>query len=68
MTTHCLFFFQNFVPHVSLDVNVADFGNCQNLRVIEDKILNLTNHTKGKITVQWVVGMLSGRGCLFILI
>ena len=55
----CLFLplFQNFVPHVSLDVNVADFGNCQNLRVIEDKVINLTNHTKGKITVQWVVGM-----------
>ncbi|XP_053386703.1 cilia- and flagella-associated protein 65-like isoform X2 [Mercenaria mercenaria] len=46
----------NFVPHVSLDVNVVDFGNCQNLRVIEDKILNLTNHTKGKVTVQWIGG------------
>lgn len=46
----------NFVPHVSFDINVVDFGNCQNLRVIEDKILNLTNHTKGKITVQWVGG------------
>ncbi|XP_060587307.1 cilia- and flagella-associated protein 65-like isoform X2 [Ruditapes philippinarum] len=46
----------NFVPHVSLDVNVLDFGNCQNLRVIEDKILNLTNHTKGKVTVQWIGG------------
>ena len=47
---------QNFVPHVSLDLNVADFGNCQNLRVIDDKVINLTNHTKGKITVQWIVG------------
>ncbi|KAJ8320586.1 hypothetical protein KUTeg_002173 [Tegillarca granosa] len=46
----------NFVPHVSLDVNIADFGNCQNLRVIEDKIVNITNHTKGKITVQWIEG------------
>jgi len=50
--------FQNFVPHVSTDINVADFGNCQNLRVIEDRIVNLTNHTKGKITVQWGTGKL----------
>lgn len=46
----------NFVPHVSFDVSVVDFGNCQNLRVIEDKIINLTNHTKGKVTVQWIGG------------
>ncbi|KAL4217273.1 hypothetical protein ACF0H5_023724 [Mactra antiquata] len=46
----------NFVPHVSFDVNVVDFGNCQNLRAIEDKLLNLTNHTKGKITIQWIGG------------
>lgn len=46
----------NFVPHVSLDVNNADFGNCQNLRVIENKVINITNHTKGKITVQWMGG------------
>ncbi|KAL5005595.1 hypothetical protein ScPMuIL_016753 [Solemya velum] len=44
----------NFVPHVSLDTNVADFGNCQNLRIIEDKVINLTNHTRGKVTVQWI--------------
>ncbi|KAK3591649.1 hypothetical protein CHS0354_040559 [Potamilus streckersoni] len=44
----------NFVPHVSLDISVIDFGNCQNLRVIENKLFNLTNHTKGKITVQWI--------------
>ncbi|XP_071101269.1 cilia- and flagella-associated protein 65-like isoform X1 [Haliotis cracherodii] len=44
----------NFVPHVSTDVNLADFGNCQNLRVIEDKTVNVTNHTKGKVTVQWM--------------
>lgn len=48
--------FINFVPHVSFDVNTVDFGNCQNLRVIEDRIINLTNHTKGKITVQWIGG------------
>ncbi|XP_052236731.1 cilia- and flagella-associated protein 65-like [Dreissena polymorpha] len=46
----------NFVPHVSTDVNVVDFGNCQNLRVIEDRNVTLTNHTKGKITVQWMGG------------
>ena len=29
---------QNSVPHVSIDTNLADFGNCSNLRVIEDKV------------------------------
>ena len=33
-----IFILQNFVPHVSLDVNNADFGNCQNLKVIENKV------------------------------
>ncbi|XP_041374433.1 cilia- and flagella-associated protein 65-like [Gigantopelta aegis] len=42
------------VPHVSTDINMADFGNCQSLKFIEDKTVNLTNHTKGKITVQWM--------------
>ncbi|WAR10588.1 CFA65-like protein [Mya arenaria] len=46
----------NFVPHVSTDIHVVDFGNCQNLRVIEDRVINVTNHTKGKITIQWGAG------------
>jgi len=50
-------FLQNYVPHVSTDINIVDFGKCQNLRVVEDQVLNLTNHTKGKITVQWIGGM-----------
>ena len=37
-----IFILQNFVPHVSLDVNNADFGNCQNLRVIENKVRKLS--------------------------
>ena len=54
----CFFvFLQNYVPHVSTDINIVDFGKCQNLRVVEDQVLNLTNHTKGKITVQWIGGM-----------
>ncbi|KAK3083386.1 hypothetical protein FSP39_021362 [Pinctada imbricata] len=46
----------NFVPHVSLESNIVDFGQCPNLRVIEDKMINITNHTKGKITIQWMGG------------
>ncbi|XP_078326129.1 cilia- and flagella-associated protein 65-like isoform X1 [Crassostrea virginica] len=46
----------NSVPHVSIDTNLADFGNCSNLRVIEDKIINITNHTYGKVTIQWNCG------------
>ncbi|CAC5365950.1 unnamed protein product [Mytilus coruscus] len=46
----------NFVPHVSLETNNIDFGNCQNIRTIENKVINITNHTKGKITVQWMGG------------
>ncbi|XP_050388962.1 cilia- and flagella-associated protein 65 [Patella vulgata] len=42
------------VPHVSCDINVADFGNCQSLRTVEDKTVNITNHTRGKVTVQWI--------------
>ncbi|ESO88046.1 hypothetical protein LOTGIDRAFT_219687 [Lottia gigantea] len=41
-------------PHVSCDINVADFGNCQSLRTVEDKVVNLINHTRGKVTVQWI--------------
>lgn len=41
------------VPHVSADVNFADFGKCQNLRSIEEKTVNITNHTRGKVIVQW---------------
>ncbi|XP_064598008.1 LOW QUALITY PROTEIN: cilia- and flagella-associated protein 65-like [Liolophura sinensis] len=42
------------IPHVSLDTDKADFGNCQNLRIIEDKTINITNHTRGKITISWI--------------
>ncbi|CAH1790082.1 unnamed protein product [Owenia fusiformis] len=42
------------VPHVSLDVHEADFGQCTSMRLVEPKTLNVTNHTKGKITVVWM--------------
>ncbi|XP_069108657.1 cilia- and flagella-associated protein 65-like isoform X1 [Argopecten irradians] len=45
-----------FVPHISMDVNNIDFGKCQNIRLVEDKLLNITNHTHGKVTVQWIGG------------
>ncbi|OWF45565.1 hypothetical protein KP79_PYT24425 [Mizuhopecten yessoensis] len=45
-----------FVPHISMDINNADFGRCQNIRLVEDRILNMTNHTCGKVTVQWIGG------------
>ena len=43
--SHSLIFPQNFVPQVSLDLNVADFGNCQNLRVIDNNKKYLVAHT-----------------------
>ncbi|KAK7484650.1 hypothetical protein BaRGS_00024058, partial [Batillaria attramentaria] len=43
----------NMVPHVSADIHSAEFGNCQNLRAIEEKTVNITNHTRGKVIVQW---------------
>ncbi|KAK7113832.1 cilia- and flagella-associated protein 65-like isoform X2 [Littorina saxatilis] len=41
------------VPHVSADIHVADFGNCSSMRGIEEKTINITNHTRGKVLVQW---------------
>ncbi|XP_064646085.1 cilia- and flagella-associated protein 65-like isoform X2 [Lineus longissimus] len=42
------------VPHVSTDIHHADFGNQQNLRLIEQQTINVTNHTKGKVTLVWM--------------
>ncbi|XP_013412505.1 cilia- and flagella-associated protein 65-like [Lingula anatina] len=44
------------VPHASTDMHIADFGNITNWRVTEQKSFNITNHTKGKVTVQWMGG------------
>ncbi|XP_077997157.1 cilia- and flagella-associated protein 65-like [Glandiceps talaboti] len=41
-------------PHVTLDTNSIDFGQCMNLRLIEPQTVNVTNHTKGKITINWM--------------
>ncbi|XP_076448439.1 cilia- and flagella-associated protein 65-like [Babylonia areolata] len=41
------------VPHVSADIHVADFGHCQNLQANEEKTINITNHTRGKVLVHW---------------
>ncbi|XP_059144553.1 cilia- and flagella-associated protein 65-like [Physella acuta] len=41
------------VPHVSLDTPSLDFGNCPNLKATLEKTVTITNHTRGKVTVQW---------------
>lgn len=41
-------------PHVSLDSVYADFGRCTDMKNIEPRCVVLTNHTKGKIAVQWM--------------
>ncbi|PFX25001.1 Coiled-coil domain-containing protein 108 [Stylophora pistillata] len=42
------------VPHVSLDVHQADFGQLLDPKAVEQKTVNITNHTKGKITCMWI--------------
>ena len=42
------------LPHVSTDIHQADFGCCTDLRNAETKVVNVTNHTKGKVTVVWM--------------
>ncbi|BFZ22011.1 hypothetical protein BsWGS_25049 [Bradybaena similaris] len=44
----------NILPHVSLDVHVLDFGNVQNLNFPMERTVKITNHTKGKVTAQWM--------------
>ncbi|XP_025115261.1 cilia- and flagella-associated protein 65-like isoform X2 [Pomacea canaliculata] len=41
------------VPHVSADISYVNFGKCQNIRAMEEKTINITNHTHGKVLVQW---------------
>ena len=53
---------QNITPHVSSDVNVLDFGNIQDLKLSTDRTVNITNHTRGKVTVQWM-----GSKCKFVI-
>ena len=47
-----IFILQNFVPHVSLDVNNADFGNCQNLRVIENKVRKIERMNNSVLNIS----------------
>lgn len=42
------------IPHVSLDVHNADFGRLQDPKAVEQKTVNITNHTKGKISCVWM--------------
>lgn len=42
------------VPHVSLDVHHTDFGQLLDPKAVEQKTVNITNHTKGKITCMWM--------------
>lgn len=42
------------VPHVSLDVHHAEFGQLQDPKAVTQKTINITNHTKGKITCMWM--------------
>ena len=39
---------------MSIDVCQVDFGRCDSQGFIEQKTLNITNHTKGKITIVWM--------------
>lgn len=41
-------------PHVSMDMHIADFGQVKSWNTVQQMTLNITNHTKGKITVQWM--------------
>eukprot|EP00118_Oscarella_pearsei_P004948 m.21985 g.21985 ORF g.21985 m.21985 type:complete len:1729 (+) comp28260_c0_seq1:44-5230(+) len=45
---------RGFEPHISLEVDCFDFGACVANKTILVKTVNLTNHTKGKITCQWL--------------
>ena len=49
MYWHDLSRFQSMVPHVSADINVAEFGNCQHLGAIEEKV---------SLRDPWLVGRL----------
>ncbi|XP_071497349.1 cilia- and flagella-associated protein 65-like [Diadema antillarum] len=40
--------------HVTLDNTHVDFGNVMDLRRPQQKTLDITNHTKGKITITWM--------------
>lgn len=42
------------VPHASLDIHHADFGRLPDPKAVEQKTVNITNHTKGKITCMWM--------------
>ncbi|ELU10422.1 hypothetical protein CAPTEDRAFT_209666 [Capitella teleta] len=42
------------IPQVSLDTHLANFGRCADLNNVEQQFINVTNHTKGKITVVWM--------------
>ena len=44
------------LPHVSMDVSSADFGQCADMRLIHKQTVNMTNHTNGKITVMLMGG------------
>lgn len=43
-------------PPVTLDITRADFGRCNSLRTTAEKMLCVTNNTRGKVCVQWIPG------------
>lgn len=43
-------------PPVTLDITCADFGRCTSLRTTVEKMLCITNTTRGKVCVQWTPG------------
>ena len=49
MYWHDLSCFQSMVPHVSADINVAEFGNCQHMGAIEEKV---------SLRDPWLIGWL----------
>ncbi|XP_028409059.1 cilia- and flagella-associated protein 65-like [Dendronephthya gigantea] len=41
-------------PHISVDHSQINFGKCPNIPCLEQKTINITNHTKGKVTCNWL--------------
>ncbi|CAB4001244.1 Hypothetical predicted protein, partial [Paramuricea clavata] len=44
-------------PHISVDHSQLNFGKCTNIPCVEQKTVNITNHTKGKVTCNWLKDM-----------
>jgi hypothetical protein len=45
------------MSHISLEVDCVDFGVCKANKSLYTKTVNLTNHTKGRITCHWMTNL-----------